>query len=138
LPIVDSQAVKNTCTASVNSKKFCHYKSTNAIKRHLAVDTQGFPFFTYCTPANVSDDLSLIELLSHNLDYFRALAGQYPEDYHPAGQRVSPGYNHRSSAKGIYANPDQDSVPNSPKANQSRKSSARKISICPGGDPLGD
>ena len=47
--------------------------------------------FTYCTPANVSDDLSLIELLSHNLDYFRALAGQYPEDYYPAGQRVSPG-----------------------------------------------
>jgi hypothetical protein len=37
------------------------------------------------------DDLSLIELLSHNLDYFRALARQYPEDYHAAGQRVSPG-----------------------------------------------
>jgi hypothetical protein len=46
--------------------------------------------FTYCTPANMSDDLSLIELLSHNLDYFRALAGQYLEDYYPAGQRVSP------------------------------------------------
>ncbi|WP_445300239.1 MULTISPECIES: hypothetical protein [unclassified Microcoleus] len=82
--ILDSQAVKNTCTASVNSKEFCHYKCTNGIKRHLAVDTQAFAFFTYCTPANVSDDLSLIEQLSHNLDYFRALAGQYPEDYHPA------------------------------------------------------
>lgn len=82
--IIDSQAVKNTCTASVNSKGFCDYKSTNGIKRYLAVDTQGFPFFTYCTPANVSDDLSLIELLSHNRDYCRALAGQYPEDYDPA------------------------------------------------------
>jgi hypothetical protein len=102
----------------VNSKEFCHYKCTNGIKRHLAVDTQAFAFFTYCTPANVSDDLKLIELLSDNLDYFRALAGQYPEDYHPAGQRVSPGYNHRSSAKGLSPNPDPDSVPSSPKANQ--------------------
>ncbi len=66
----------------------------------------------------MSDDVSLIELLSHNLDYFRALAGQYPEDYHPAGQRVSPGYNHRSTEKGIYANPEPDSVPSSPEANQ--------------------
>jgi hypothetical protein len=63
LLIIDSQAVKNTCTASVNSKEFCHYKCTNGIKRHLAVDTQGLPFFTYCTPANISEDLSLIELL---------------------------------------------------------------------------
>src|SRR6476620_9253073 len=63
-------------------------------------------YLLHSCKANMSDDLSLIELLSHNRDYFRALAGQYPEDYHPAGQRVSPGYNHRSSAKGIYANPD--------------------------------
>ena len=74
----------------MNSKEFCHYKCTNGIKGHLAVDTQGFPYFTYCTPANVSDDVSLIELLSHNLDYFRALAGQIPKitilqdnRYHP-------------------------------------------------------
>lgn len=39
LLIVDSQAVKNTCNASVKSKGFCHYKYTNGIKRHLAVDT---------------------------------------------------------------------------------------------------
>jgi hypothetical protein len=74
--------------------------------------------FTYCTPANMSDDLSLIELLSHNRDYFRALAGQYSEDYHPPGQRVSPGYNHRSSAKCLSPNPDPDSVLSSAKANQ--------------------
>jgi hypothetical protein len=72
LLIIDSQAVKNTCTASVESKEFCYYKCTNGIKRHLAVDTLGLPFFTHCTKASVSDDQGLIELLSHNLDYFRA------------------------------------------------------------------
>ena len=56
LIIIDSQAVKNTCNASIASKGFCLYKSTNGIKRHLAVDTLGFPFFTHCTKANVSDD----------------------------------------------------------------------------------
>lgn len=49
LLIIDSQAVKNTCNASVESKGFCHYKYTNGIKRHLAVDTLGLPFFTHCT-----------------------------------------------------------------------------------------
>ncbi|MEB3278066.1 MAG: hypothetical protein VKK42_04000 [Lyngbya sp.] len=41
LIIIDSQAVKNTCNASVESKGFCFYKATNGIKRHLAVDTLG-------------------------------------------------------------------------------------------------
>lgn len=70
--IIDSQAVKNTCKASVESKRFCHYKCTNGIKRHLAVDTLGLPFFTHCTKANVTDDQGLIEMLTHNLAYFRA------------------------------------------------------------------
>lgn len=47
LIMIDSQAVKNTCNASIASKGFCHYKSTNGSKRHLAVDTLGFPFFTH-------------------------------------------------------------------------------------------
>ena len=55
----------------MESKGFCFYKSTNGIKRHLAVDTLGFPFFTHCTPANVSDDVGLIEMLTQNIDYFR-------------------------------------------------------------------
>ena len=63
--------MKNTCNASVDSKGFCFYKATNGIKRHLAVDTLGFPFFTHCTPANVSDDEGLIEMLSEHIDYFR-------------------------------------------------------------------
>ncbi len=85
-----SVAVKNTCNASVESKGFCHYKCTNGIKRHLAIDTLGLPFFTHCTPANVSDDQGLIEMLSCNLDYFRAKPVNIPKitilldhGYHP-------------------------------------------------------
>ena len=72
LLLIDSQAVKNTCNASVESKGFCFYKSTNGIKRHLAVDTLGFPFFTHCTKANVSDDSGLIEMLELNIEYFKS------------------------------------------------------------------
>jgi transposase len=71
LLLIDSQAVKNTCNASVESKGFCFYKATNGIKRHLAVDTIGFPFFTHCTKANVSDDQGLIEMLTNNIGYFK-------------------------------------------------------------------
>jgi transposase len=72
LIIIDSQAVKNTCTASVESKGFCFYKTTNGIKRHLAVDILGLPFFTHCTKANISDDVGLIEMLTLNIDYFKS------------------------------------------------------------------
>ncbi|WP_371257785.1 transposase [Synechococcus sp. PCC 7502] len=72
LIIIDSQAVKNTCNASIESKGFCSYKATNGIKRHLAVDILGFPFFTYLTRANVSDDQGLIEMLTFNIDYFKS------------------------------------------------------------------
>ncbi len=70
--IIDSQAVKNTCNAGVASKGYCFYKSTNGIKRHLAVDTLGFPFVTHCTPANVADDVGLLEMLIQNIDYFKS------------------------------------------------------------------
>jgi transposase len=79
LIIIDSQAVKNTCNASVDSKGFCFYKATNGIKRHLAVDTLGFPFFTHCTPANVSDDAGLIEMLNLNIDYFKSKPVNIPK-----------------------------------------------------------
>lgn len=69
--IIDSQAVKNTCNAGIETKGYCFYKSTNGIKRHLAVDSLGFPFFTYCTKANVSDDAGLVEMLTINIQYFK-------------------------------------------------------------------
>ena len=79
LMIVDSQAVKNTCNASVESKGFCLYKATNGIKRHLAVDTLGFPFFTDCTPANVSDEVGLIEMFTNNIEYFKSKPVNIPK-----------------------------------------------------------
>ena len=79
LIIIDSQAVKNTCNASIESKGFCFYKATNGIKRHLAVDSLGFPFFSHCTKANVSDDQGLIEMLSNNIDYFKSKPMNVPK-----------------------------------------------------------
>ena len=82
--------MKNTCNASVDSKGFCFYKATNGIKRHLAIDTLGFPFFTHCTPANVSDDAGLMEMLRLNIDYFKSKPVNIPKitilldhGYHP-------------------------------------------------------
>jgi hypothetical protein len=88
--LIDSQAVKNTCNAAIESKGFCFYKATNGIKRHLAVDSLGFPFFTHCTKANISDDIGLIEMLSQNIDYFKSKPPELPtttilldNGYHP-------------------------------------------------------
>jgi len=90
LIMVESQVVKNTCNASIASKGFCHYKSTNGIKRHLGVDTLGLPFMTNCTKANVSDDQGLIEMFEKNMDYFRSRPTDIPKltilmdnGYHP-------------------------------------------------------
>ncbi len=90
LIIIDSQAVKNTCNASRETSGFCFYKSTNGIKRHLAVDSLGFPFFTHCTKANISDDQGLLEILSSNIDYFKLKPVELPKTtilidngYHP-------------------------------------------------------
>ena len=88
--MIDSQAVKNTCNASVETKGFCFYKCTNGIKRHLATDSLGFPFFAHCTPANLSDDQGLIELLTWGIDYFKLKPSELPKTtilvdngYHP-------------------------------------------------------
>jgi transposase len=78
------------------------YKATNGIKRHLAVDTLGFPFFTHCTKASVTDDQGLIEMLSENIAYFQAKPvnikkvtilvdfGYHPETIQAALERVYP------------------------------------------------
>ena len=82
--------MKNTCNASIASTGYRFYKSTNGIKRHLTVDTLGFPFFTHCTKANLSDDAGLIEMLSKNIDYFKSKPVNIPQitilldsGYHP-------------------------------------------------------
>ncbi len=62
----------------------------HGIKRHLAVDTLGFPFLTHCTQANLSDDAGLIEMLTKNIDYFKSKPVNLPKitllldhGYHP-------------------------------------------------------
>jgi hypothetical protein len=93
LLIIDSQAVKNACNVGLESKGFWYYKCINgrefwgrfsvpkclSIKRHLAVDTLGLPFFIHCTKASFSHNNGLIELLSQNLDYFRAKPANIPK-----------------------------------------------------------
>lgn len=58
-------------SAGGETKGFCFYKLTNGIKRHLCIDTLGNILFAHCTPANVSDDQGLIEMIQKNLDYFK-------------------------------------------------------------------
>jgi transposase len=69
LLLCDSQAVDNTDTG--RNKGFCFYKNKNGIKRHLMTDTLGNILFVHCTPANLSDDQGLIEMIQKNIDYFK-------------------------------------------------------------------
>jgi transposase len=73
LLICDSQAVKNTDSADIETKGFCHYKATNGIKRHLCVDVLGTPFFVTCTPANVTDDDGFVQIVKENINFFVSL-----------------------------------------------------------------
>ena len=61
---------KNTDTANIETRGYCHYKSTNGIKRHLLVDVLGNPYFVKCTAANISDDDGLLAIIKENKDYF--------------------------------------------------------------------
>jgi hypothetical protein len=61
---------KNTDTANIETKGYCHYKCTNGIKRHLLVDVLGNPYFVKCTAANISDDEGLLEIIKENKEYF--------------------------------------------------------------------
>jgi len=137
LLIIDSQAVKNTCSASVQSKGFCHYKCTNGIKRHLAVDTLGLPFFTHCTLFECIRRSRLNWTVEPQSELLSRLTRQYPENYHSAWQRVSPGQAHSRIAKTLPTNYDQGQVWTRTIANQSRENSPRSIWICPGGNPMG-
>ena len=71
--------------------------STNGIKRHLAVDTLGFPFFTHCTKANLSDDAGLVEMLTENIDYFKSKPVNIPK----ITILLDHGYQERTSEGGV-------------------------------------
>ena len=64
---------KNTDTANIETKGYCHYKCTNGIKRHLLVDVLGNPYFVQCTAANISDDEGLLAIIKENKEYFLTL-----------------------------------------------------------------
>jgi len=67
---------KNTDTANIETKGYCHYKSTNGIKRHLLVDVLGTAYFVKCTAANISDDEGLLEIIRENNRVFSCSASQ--------------------------------------------------------------
>ncbi len=73
----DSMCAKNTDTAHLSTKGYCHYKCANGIKRHLLVDVIGNPYFVHCTPANISDDEGLIEMIEENKEYFLDLPPEH-------------------------------------------------------------
>ena len=62
LCILDAQSVKNADTASV--KGYDAGKKVSGIKRHIAVDTQGFPHAIAITTANVTDRNGGLEAIS--------------------------------------------------------------------------
>ena len=119
---------RNTCNAGVESKGFCFYKATNGIKRHLAVDTLGFPFFVHCTKANVSDDQGLIEILTHNIDYFK----QRPDDLPKLTILMDNGYHrtHNCARADLSSSYDPDSVWVGSQTDQGSEAGARENRIC--------
>jgi transposase len=64
LLIVDAQSVKNTDTAE--EKGFDGGKNVSGIKRHIAVDTQGFPHAVHVTTANVTDRAGALTAVAAN------------------------------------------------------------------------
>ena len=63
LLIVDAQSVKNSDTAG--HKGYDAAKKVSGIKRHIAVDTQGFPHAVSVTTADVTDRNGLLLALKH-------------------------------------------------------------------------
>jgi len=73
-----------------SQRVFVSTLATNGINRHLAIDTQGLPFFTHGTRANLWDDPGLIEMFTLNIDYFQSKPLDIPKitilldhGYHP-------------------------------------------------------
>ena len=60
--IVDAQSVKNTDTAE--NKGYDAGKKVSGIKRHIAVDTQGFPHAIHVTTAEITDRAGALEAFS--------------------------------------------------------------------------
>ena len=70
------------------------------IKRHLAVDTLGFPFFTHCTRAN-SDDAGLPIDVDTKHRLFPVKTHEYSQDHNPVRSRLSPGASDAGARVGV-------------------------------------
>lgn len=60
--IIDSQSVKNRDTAE--EKGYDGGKKISGIKRHIAVDTEGFPHAIHVTTANITDRAGALEAIA--------------------------------------------------------------------------
>ena len=60
--MLDAQSVKNTDTAAL--KGYDAGKRVSGIKRHIAVDTQGFPHAVAVTTAEVTDRKGALKALT--------------------------------------------------------------------------
>ena len=67
--ILDAQSIKNTATAE--NKGYDGGKKISGIKRHLAVDINGFPQAIHITRANIADRDGAIALVTLNLEQFK-------------------------------------------------------------------
>ncbi|MGE9966946.1 IS5 family transposase [Limosilactobacillus mucosae] len=67
--ILDAQSIKNTATAE--NKGYDGGKKISGIKRHLAVDINGFPQAIHITRANITDRDGAIALVTLNLEQFK-------------------------------------------------------------------
>ena len=63
---MDAQSVKNADTAE--EKGYDGGKKVSGIKRHIAVDTNGFPHAIHVTTANISDKAGAIEMFEKSRD----------------------------------------------------------------------
>jgi len=61
--IVDAQSVKNTDTAKI--KGYDGGKKVSGIKRHIAVDINGFTIAMHITPANIGDREGTVEMIKN-------------------------------------------------------------------------
>ncbi|ATQ35094.1 hypothetical protein CS400_15705 (plasmid) [Lactiplantibacillus plantarum] len=67
--MLDAQSIKNTATAE--NKGYDGGKKISGIKRHLAVDINGFPQAIHITRANITDRDGAIALVTLNLEQFK-------------------------------------------------------------------
>ncbi|WP_260316326.1 transposase, partial [Lactobacillus helveticus] len=67
--MLDAQSIKNTATAE--NKGYDGGKKISGIKRHLAVDINGFPQAIHINRANITDRDGAIALVTLNLEQFK-------------------------------------------------------------------